>query len=115
MSRSDSAFLVDIFTAAKLILEFIEGVDQGTFENSPLIQSAVIRQLEIAGEATKNLSTDFREKHPEIPWRNIAGMRDILIHQYPDVDVIEVWNVAQFSIPALIKQITMIISEVGEK
>lgn len=65
-------------------------------------QDAVMRQLEILGEATKRLSDSFRAEHEEIPWRGIAGMRDILIHAYDHVDVVEVWRVAVEDIPRLL-------------
>jgi uncharacterized protein with HEPN domain len=59
-----------------------------------MCQSAIIRQLEIIGEATKHLSAAFRGNHPDIPWQKMAGMRDILIHAYDAVDLDEVWNAA---------------------
>jgi len=70
-----------------------------------MCQSAVIWQLEIIGEATKRLSIPFRDNHPDIPWQKMAGMRDILIHAYDAVDLDEVWNAANQSIPRLIEQL----------
>ena len=110
MLRDDKSYLLDIIEAAKLILEFTRGVSRADFEEDLLRQSAVIRQLEIIGEATKHLSEDFRSSHPAIPWRNIAGMRDILIHAYNHIDTEEVWNAAVESIPILIEEITDLIS-----
>ena len=80
-------------------------MDQAVFENDLKTQSAVIRQLEIVGEATKRLSEAFREQHTGIPWRQMAGMRDILIHAYDHVDANEVWNVVKLALPSLIKKI----------
>ena len=65
-------------------------------------ESAVARQLEIVGEAAKNLSPEFRAAHPEIPWRAMAGMRDVLIHAYRTVDRDAVWSAVTVSVPALI-------------
>ena len=84
-------------------------MDQGAFDKDLKTQSAVIRQLEIIGEATKRLSEEFRGQHPEIRWRQIAGMRDILIHAYDHVDVNEVWHVTQTSIPELIANVKLLI------
>ncbi len=105
MLPRDLSSVADILLAAKLVQMFIEGSDRNTFETDLMRQSAVVRQLEIIGEATKRLSEEFRANYPEIPWRQMVGMRDILIHNYDDVDLNEVWYVAKISIPTLIKQI----------
>lgn len=109
MLQRDLSYLTDIIQAAKQIQVFIQGVNKVQFNNSSLIQSAVIRQFEIIGEATKRLSEKFKSEHPEIPWKKIAGMRDILIHAYDHVDIDEIWNAAETSIPALVKQIKPLI------
>lgn len=110
MSLRDLDYATDILEAARLVQQFIAGVDQAAFESDLMRQSAVIRQLEIIGEATKRLSIPFRENNPDIPWQKMAGMRDILIHAYSSVDVNEVWNAATISIPKLIEQIEPLIS-----
>ncbi|MDZ7656550.1 MAG: DUF86 domain-containing protein [Sulfurimicrobium sp.] len=102
MPQRDAAHLDDILRASGLILSFLEGIDQGAFRNDLKTQSAVIRQFEIVGEATKRVSPEFKTIHPGIPWRKMAGMRDILIHAYDTVDVDEVWLAASRDIPALI-------------
>lgn len=68
-------------------------------------QSAILYQIVILGEAVKRLSADFRNQHPEVPWREIAGMRDILTHQYDRVEVDEIWGVIQDDIPQLLSMI----------
>jgi uncharacterized protein with HEPN domain len=76
-------------------------------------QDAVIRQLEVIGEATKNLSPDLRSRHSDIPWRRIAGLRDVLIHDYMGVRLAAVWEVTQTDLPVLKKQIRNILQESG--
>jgi uncharacterized protein with HEPN domain len=109
MSRHDLSYLTDILQAARLIEIFIQGVDKQEFYQDLMRQSAVIRQIEIIGEATKRLSDIFRNNHPEIPWRSMAGMRDILIHAYDHVDLDEVWNTATLAIPDLIQKVEALI------
>lgn len=111
MPPRDQSYVLDILKAMQLIQEFIKDMDQSAFENDLKTQSAVIRQLEIIGEATKRLSDEFRDKNPDIPWRKIAGMRDILIHAYDHVDIQEVWNVSMISIPGLTPKIALLLKQ----
>jgi len=110
MSPRDLDYVIDILSAARLIQTFLVGRNRSEFEIDLMCQSAVIRQLEIIGEATKRLSATFRDKHPDIPWQKMAGMRDILIHAYDAVDLDEVWNAANQSIPRLIEQLEPLVS-----
>lgn len=103
--RRDDANLLDILTAARLALTFTEDLDEAAFFEDPKTQSAVRHQLLIVGEAVKRLSTEFRDRHDQIPWRLIAGMRDHLIHEYDDVDMGEVWRTVIRDLPALISAI----------
>ncbi len=101
MSR-DPATLLDILEAARAALRFVEGLTKDRFFQSDLHQSAVLRQLEILGEATKRLSAEFRASHPGIPWKEMAGLRDILIHAYDAVDLEEVWKAIVKDLPAVV-------------
>ena len=89
------------------IQESIEAIESYTddgkesFMQTRMIQDAVIRNFEVIGEATKRLSTEFREKHSEIPWRRIAGLRDVLIHDYLRIDLEEVWGIIRDYLPEL--------------
>jgi len=88
MKKDDSIFLKHMLDAINLIEEYLGDKDYDEFKNNRMLQDAVIREIEIIGEATKNLSMAFRNKHSNIPWRQIAGMRDKLIHGYFGVDII---------------------------
>jgi uncharacterized protein with HEPN domain len=104
MSR-DNASLLDIAKAARLVLEFTQGMSQEEFEADVKTQSSVLYQTTIMGEAVKRLSPEFRQQHPSIPWAAIAGMRDKLIHDYDGVNVQRVWLTVTTSIPELLMAI----------
>jgi uncharacterized protein with HEPN domain len=101
MSR-DEASLLDIVRAGELILQFAEGLDRNQLESDLRTQSAILYQITIMGEATKRLSREFRKQHPEAPWNDIAGMRDIVSHQYDRIDLDIIWQVIQRNIPELL-------------
>ncbi len=88
------------------------GFPEKEFRASNQIQDAVIRNLEIIGEAAKNVPADFRSKFPKIPWKEISGMRDVLIHQYFGVDLDAVWKVINDDLPALKQKIKEILKTI---
>jgi uncharacterized protein with HEPN domain len=92
--KTDSAYLQHILDAISKIETYVS-VGKERFMTESHWHDAAIRQLEIIGEATKKLSPELRSAHPETPWRRIAGMRDVLIHDYIGVDLNAVWEVAQ--------------------
>jgi len=107
MSRDD-VYLEHILYAIVKI-ESYTTVGQAQFFAESHWQDGVIRQLEIIGEATKRLSPDLRKRHPEVAWRRMAGLRDVLIHNYMGVDLDNVWDVTQEAVPELKKSIVAIL------
>ncbi|MDZ4725866.1 MAG: DUF86 domain-containing protein [Leptospira sp.] len=103
--KNDQLYLAHILQSVNRILEYIAGISETDFDANYLVQDAVIRQLEIIGEATKRLSDELRTANPQIPWKDMAGMRDVLIHDYLNVDLNIVWKTAKQYIPPLKVQI----------
>ena len=101
LPERDAAFLQDMPLAARDAPGFIRGLNQTSFLESRLNQNAVIRSVEIIGEAAGKVSTEIQAAHPEVPWREITGMRHRLIHGYGDVRLDLVWTVAQDRLPSL--------------
>jgi uncharacterized protein with HEPN domain len=107
--QRELVYLLDMLQSAQMIQTFVEGMDQAAFEQDIKTQDAVIRRIEVIGEAVRRTSIAFRASHPEIPWQQIAGMRSKLIHEYDRVDLVAVWEVAQRDIPVLIAQLEPLI------
>jgi len=99
--RDERVFLDDILECLDKIESYVKGISEQEFEQNTEKQDAVIRRIEIIGEAVKNLPMDLRDENSDIPWRQIAGMRDIVIHQYFGVTVALVWRVATSDLPNL--------------
>jgi uncharacterized protein with HEPN domain len=108
----DQLYVRHILEAIEKIESYIS-VGRDVFMATTHWQDAVIRQLEIIDEATKRLSQDLRSRHHEIPWRRIAGLRDVLIHDYMGVDLPAVWEITQRELPVLKKHVQMILEKLG--
>ncbi|WP_103666776.1 DUF86 domain-containing protein [Pseudanabaena sp. BC1403] len=102
MSRDQEA-IIDITESIKLILQYMTGIDQEALAVNYEKQDAILRRVTIIGEATKRLSQEFRQNHPAIPWKKIAGMRDVITHDYDEIDLTEIWTVITENIPELLK------------
>jgi uncharacterized protein with HEPN domain len=111
LDERDQAYLWDMLEAAKEITAFLKGIRYDDFVRSKMIRSAVERQLMIVGEAANHVSEEFQEKHPEIPWRQIIGQRNVLAHEYGDIKVERVWAAATINVPALLKALESLVLE----
>ncbi|MBO8182557.1 MAG: DUF86 domain-containing protein [Archaeoglobus sp.] len=114
MKRTYRDYLEDILSSIQEIGEFTEGMDFEKFVKDRKTVNAVIRSLEVMGEAVKKIPSDLRNKYPEIPWKYIAGMRDKLIHEYHGVDLEIVWKVVEMEIPPLKPKFEKILEELEE-
>ncbi len=111
MQRDDRVYLRHVLDAIARIEQYTDSVDERAFRELFLVQDGVIRQLEIIGEAVKQLSLAFRKQYPQVPWQDIAGTRDSLIHHYFGVSLDKVWLMVERDIPVLKKQVTEILGE----
>ena len=101
MPNRYNVYLDDIIASIEKIQQYTAGCSYETFASNTLVVDAVIRNLEIIGEAVKKLSPEMKKKHPEIEWKNIAGLRDILIHEYSGVNLRIIWDVVVHKLPSL--------------
>ena len=101
----DDAYLLDILIAARKVLRYAEGFSWESFRQDDRTQDAVMRNIQIIGEAARKLSQEFRGDHSDIPWNEILGMRNRLVHEYGRILVEKVWETVVDDIPALVRQI----------
>ncbi|MBN1455569.1 MAG: DUF86 domain-containing protein [Methanomicrobia archaeon] len=101
MRREIGDYIQDIIDSLDKIMKFVEGMSYDDFEHDDKTVFAVVRALEIIGEAVKNIPDEVRERYPEIPWKDMAGMRDKLIHSYFGLRLERVWETVQEEIPPL--------------
>ncbi len=109
-SRRDRDFLTDILEAVSRASQYIDEMDYAAFIHDTKTQDAVIRTIEIIGEATKNLSADLRLAYPDVPWKNMAGVRDKLIHHYFGVNIDIIWQIAVDELPEVGLQVKKILA-----
>lgn len=100
--------LEDIILFISKIERYVKDMRKEDFEKSEIVIDAVLRNLELIGEASKKLPNDFRKKYPNIPWKNIIGLRNIVIHTYADVDLDIVWDIITKNIPQTKEEIKFI-------
>jgi uncharacterized protein with HEPN domain len=108
MSRDDT-YLVDILESAKIALDYVSGKSWAEFKEDLQCQDAVVRRIEIIGEAARRVSQQTRDKYAQIPWREMTSMRNLVIHEYDVVDINQVWDTLQNKIPPLIEELARIV------
>ncbi len=114
MPRDYRVYLQDVLEAVANVGEFVGPMSRHEFEGDKKTLHAVVRNLEVIGEAVKGIPPDVRSRHPQVPWQRIAGLRDILIHQYFGIDIDIVWDIVQNKLPELKAQVQAILDEAGE-
>ena len=111
MPRDYKAYIEDIVRAAKKINKYISGLSFQTFSADEKTIDAVVRNLEVIGEAVRNIPADIRDRYSEIEWHRIAGMRNILIHEYFAISLKIIWDIAKNKLPILEQQIDKIMKD----
>jgi uncharacterized protein with HEPN domain len=112
MQRDCRVYLQDILEAIGKIRRFTAGLSPESFSADAKTMDAVIRNLEIVGEAARNVPDDIRSKHPQIEWRRVVALRNILIHRYFGVDTEVIWDIIQNKLPVLENQTKSILEEI---
>ena len=109
MKRDDNIFIKHILDSAEKISAFIESKSRSDLDNDEKLALAIVRLLEIIGEAANSLSKEYQSKHPEVPWRKLIAMSNRLIHGYFDINYDIVWNTIRIDIPLIIQILKSII------
>lgn len=111
MSRSWKLFLEDMQQASEKVLRFTKGLDLKTFTGQEMAYDAVLRNLEIIGEAAKGIPSQVRDRYPDVDWRGAAGLRDILAHAYFGLDNETLWDIVKNKVPVLLSHVRRIQEE----
>ena len=114
MSRNYNLYLQDVVVAADRVVSYVEGITRSKFQADQMRIDAVVRNLQIIGEAVKKIPDSIREGYPTVAWQEIAGLRNRVTHVYFEVDINIIWDVVQFELPMLKIQIQQILEERSE-
>lgn len=109
--QRDQQSLIDIADSISLIFEYVQVANWNQFVNNSKDQDAVIRRLTIIGEATKRLSNEFRDGHPEIPWKKMAGLRDVIVHNYDEIDLDVLREIIDVNLPQVFQRLQPLLTQ----
>ena len=115
MKREIRLFIEDILESIRLIEKYIGNLSKENLDNDQKLKDSIVRRLEIIGEAVKNVPNYFKEKYPEVPWKKIVGLRDIIIHAYFNLDLDLMWGVIKKDLPDLKEKILKIKKDLSTK
>ncbi len=107
--QRDDALLYDILESARLAVSYLQETSKEDFLADVQLQDAVIRRIEIIGEAARSVSKPTKASFPKLPWRDMTDMRNFLVHQYGDVDIDVVWDTVEFDLPFLIAELERVV------
>ena len=110
-NRNYQIYLEDILLSMKRIIEYIGDRDFEEFKENNMVVDAVVRNFEIIGEATNNLPDEVKDRHPDMPWRKMYGLRNVVSHEYFGIDYEMIWEIAKKNLPDNIKEIKRILDE----
>jgi len=110
VSRDPRLYLEDMRDCCRKVLRYTEGMTLEALTDDDKTFDAVMRNLEITGEAARQVTAEIKQRHPEVEWRSIAGFRDVAIHAYPIVDEEIVWDIVQHKVPELLQQVESILA-----
>jgi len=113
MFEDDNVRIRHILDAAREAVDFSQGRSRADLNSDRQLNLSLVRLLEIIGEAARGISTEFRQEHPDLPWKSMVGMRDRLIHAYFDVNLDVVWETVKEDLPSLIGQLEKIVADKG--
>ena len=108
--RNDRSRLLDMLHAARIVNTFVEGADREVVESNVVLQSGLAKFIQDIGEAANRVTSEFRARHSQIPWRDIVSMRNHLVHAYTDIDLDVLWDTALNDLPPLIAHLEAILS-----
>ncbi len=111
MKKDPLLLIDDILESILAIQAYLDGIDREAFLANPEKQDAILRRLAIIGEAVKKLPAEFRQQHPDIPWKYMAGTRDVLIHDYDGVNLQIIWDIVEEELPPLADKLRLLIME----
>jgi len=111
LPERDAVFIAQMIEAAQAALDFTEGLGKETVLDTRVVSFAMVRAVQLVGQAARNVSDDVRAVNPDIPWHQIIGMRNVVVHDYADVDLALVWKTVRQDLPPLIARLRAVLDE----